>query len=61
MDETTDIGTDSGTPVSEDHGAKHTAYNGTIKWVEIDLGDDPTDTDHLITPEERLRVAIARH
>jgi arylsulfatase len=61
MDETTDIGTDSATPVSEDHSPKHTAYNGTIKWIKIDLGDDPADTDHLITPEERLRVAIARH
>jgi hypothetical protein len=25
-----------------------------------DLGDDAEDADHLITPEERLRVAMAR-
>jgi len=28
--------------------------------VTIDLGDDADDVDHLITPEERLRVAMAR-
>jgi arylsulfatase len=28
--------------------------------VQIDLGDDAEDADHLITAEERLRVAMAR-
>jgi len=28
--------------------------------VQIDLGDDAKDPDHLVTPEERLRVAMAR-
>ena len=27
-------------------------------WVQIDIGDD--DHDHLITPEERFKLAIAR-
>ena len=31
---------------------------GKIHWVQIDLGDD--DHDHLIDPEERLRIAMAR-
>ena len=34
--------------------------NGTINWVQIDLGDDAKDADHYISPEERLRVATAR-
>ena len=28
--------------------------------VQVDLGEDAEDADHLITPEERLRVAMAR-
>jgi arylsulfatase A-like enzyme len=59
-DETTDLGSDSATPVSDDHGPAETEFTGRVKWVEIDLGEDADDADHLITPEERLRVAMAR-
>jgi arylsulfatase len=59
-DETMDVGTDTGTPVSDDYGPGHNTFNGRVKWVQIDLGDDAEDADHLITPEERLRVAMAR-
>ena len=31
---------------------------GTIHWVQLDQGND--DHDHLISPEERLRVAMLR-
>ena len=34
-------------------------FTGKIHcWVQIDLGKD--DHDHLISPEERLRVAMLR-
>lgn len=59
-DETTDIGTDSATPVSDDYGPRESAFNGRVNWVQIDLGEDAQDADHLISPEERLRVAMAR-
>ena len=59
-DETTDLGSDSGTPVSDDHGAAETGFTGRVKWVEIDVGEDAEDVDHLITPEERLQIAMAR-
>ena len=59
-DETTDLGSDSGTPVTDDFGPRDSAFNGKVKWVQIDLGADAEDADHLITPEERLRVAMAR-
>jgi arylsulfatase A-like enzyme len=59
-DETTDLGSDSATPVSDDHGPKETEFTGRVKWVEIDLGDDAEDADHLITADERLKVAMAR-
>jgi arylsulfatase len=59
-DETTDVGADGGTPVSDDYGPKDSAFTGRVRWVQIDLGEDAEDADHLITPEERLRVAMAR-
>jgi hypothetical protein len=31
-----------------------------VNWVQLDVGEDAEDLDHLITPEERLRVAMAR-
>jgi arylsulfatase A-like enzyme len=57
-DETTDIGYESGTPVSPDYTTQDSKFNGKIDWVQIDLGKDVHD--HLISPEERLRVAMAR-
>jgi len=59
-DETTDVGTDSATPVTDDLGPKDVHFNGRVKWVQIDLGEDAEDSDHLISPEERYRIAMAR-
>ena len=33
---------------------------GALELGTVDLGEDAEDADHLITPEERLRVAMAR-
>jgi len=57
-DETTDVGRDTGTPVSADYDLKSSRFNGTVNWVQIDVGKE--DLDHLIKPEERLRVAMER-
>jgi hypothetical protein len=57
-DETTDVGSDSATPVSDDYGPRTSAFSGRVRWVQIDL--DVDDHDHLISPEERLRIAMAR-
>jgi arylsulfatase A-like enzyme len=59
-DETTDIGSDSATPVSDDYGSRDSEFTGQVRWVQIDLGSDAEDADHLIGPEDRLRVAMAR-
>ena len=37
---------------------KLVSFSGAIDWVQIDLGDD--HNDHFVSPEERLRVAMAR-
>jgi hypothetical protein len=54
-DETCDVCYNSGTPVSEDYTSPSSAFNGKVKWVQLDAGLD--DHNHLITAEERLRVA----
>ena len=59
-DETTDIGYESGTTVSPDYTAHTSRFNGKINFVQIDLDKDAQDADHYISPEERLRVAMAR-
>ena len=59
-DETTDVGSDTATPVSDDYGPRRQRFTGRVRWVQIDLDEDAEDADHLITPEERLRVAMAR-
>ena len=57
-DETTDVGRDTGTPVSSDYTRNTSVFNGKVNWVQIDLGKD--DHDHFISPEERLNLAMAR-
>jgi arylsulfatase len=57
-DETCDVGRENGSPVSEDYAVRKNEFSGTIDWVQLDQGID--DQDHLISPEERLRVALAR-
>jgi hypothetical protein len=59
-DETTDVGSDSATPVSDDYGPKDSEFTGRVRWVQIDIDEAAEDVDHMITPEERLRIAMAR-
>ena len=59
-DETCDVGVDTATPVTDDLVAGRTEFTGRVNWVEIALDDASEDADHLISPEERFRVAMAR-
>ena len=59
-DETLDVGSDTGTPVSDDYTSRGSHFTGRIHRVQIDLGDDAHDNDHLITPEERMRIITTR-
>jgi len=36
----------------------HNDFSGEVNWVQIDVGKD--DFDHLISPEERLNLAMMR-
>ncbi len=57
-DEACDVGGDTGSPASPEYGPTGNAFSGDIEWVQIDLGDD--DHDHLITAEDRFKLAMAR-
>ncbi len=57
-DEACDVGADTGSPASPDYGPTGNKFSGQIDWVQIDIGDD--GQDHLIKPEDRLTVAMAR-
>jgi arylsulfatase len=59
-DETTDVGTDGATPVSDDYGPKDSTFTGRVRWVQLDIDEAAEDLDHLITPDERFRIAMAR-
>lgn len=59
-DETLDVGSDTGTPVSEDYDSSGSHFTGRVQRVQIDLGDDASDNDHLISPEERMRIITTR-
>ena len=57
-DEACDVGADTGSPASPDYGASGNKFTGEIKWVQIDIGDD--GHDHLIRPEDRINIAMAK-
>jgi arylsulfatase A-like enzyme len=57
-DETTDVGRETATPVTEDYDRASSVFTGTINWVQIDLGSD--DHDHFIDPEERVHIAMTQ-
>jgi hypothetical protein len=57
-DETCDVEKETGSPVSPDYGVSDNQFGGEVNWVQIDLEKD--DHDHLISPEERFQIAMAR-
>ena len=57
-DEACDVGADTGSPASPDYGASGNKFTGDIKWVQLDIGDD--GHDHLIRPEDRINIAMAK-
>jgi arylsulfatase len=59
-DETCDVGSDTASPVSDDYTAEGSRFTGTVDWVQIDVDAAAENLDHLIAPEDRLRVAMAR-
>ena len=59
-DETTDVGSDTGTSVTDDLVGDETTFSGGSAGSSSTSATTPNDADHLITAEERYRVAMAR-
>jgi arylsulfatase len=59
-DETCDVGSDTASPVSNDYTSEGSRFTGTVDWVQIDIADAAEDLDHLISPEERFKIAMTR-
>ena len=59
-DETADIGSDTASPVTDDYTPESSVFTGKVTWVQLDIDEAAEDLDHLISPEERLRIAMAR-
>jgi arylsulfatase len=57
-DETTEVGSDLGTPVSDEYPGKGNGFTGKVRWVQIDV--DELAEDHLVHAEDRLRIIMAR-
>jgi arylsulfatase len=57
-DEACDVGRSTGSPCSPDYGPKGNAFTGEIAWVQLEVGAD--SQDHLIKPQDRLVVALAK-
>ena len=54
-----DVGEDSGAPVSQDYGSRGNAFNGTVKGVQLAIGDAAESSEHLVSPEDAIRIAMA--
>jgi arylsulfatase len=57
-EETTDVGYESGSFVTTDYPAHNGRFTGKIHSVQLDIGKD--NFNHLIKPEERVRMAMTR-
>jgi len=59
-DDGCDIGQDTGAPVSPEYGARGNEFTGRVKGVQIAVAAAAEEGDHVISPEEAVRVAMAR-
>ena len=59
-DDGLDVGMDTGAPVSPDYGSHGNAFNGKVKAVQLAIEDAAVSEDHLVRPEDAVRMAMAR-
>jgi arylsulfatase len=59
-DDGCDVGGDTGSPVSEDYGPRGNAFSGRVKGVQIAIAEAAENADHLVSPEDAVRIAMAR-
>jgi hypothetical protein len=59
-DDGCDVGVDTAAPVSPDYGSRGNEFSGRVKGVQLAIAKDAESVDHLISPEEAIRIAMAR-
>jgi arylsulfatase len=59
-DDGCDVGEDTGSPVSQDYGPRGNAFTGRVKGVQIAINAAAENADHLVSPAEAVRIAMAR-
>jgi arylsulfatase A-like enzyme len=59
-DDGCDVGVDNGAPVSPDYGAHGNEFTGKVKGVQLAIAKDAESLDHLVSPEDAMRIAMAR-
>jgi arylsulfatase len=59
-DDGCDVGEDTGAPVSPDYGPLVNRFNGRVKGVQLAIADAAENSDHLVKPEDAIRIAMAR-
>jgi arylsulfatase len=59
-DDGCDVGQDTGAPVSQDYGPRGNAFTGKVKGVQITIAEAAESADHRVSPEEAVRIAMAR-
>jgi arylsulfatase len=59
-DDGCDVGEDSVAPVSPDYGSRGNAFNGSVKGVQLAIADAAENSHHLVSPEDAIRIAMAR-
>jgi len=53
-----DVGRDAIAQVTDEYAAHDNGFTGTIKWVQLEAGED--SHDHLIPAENFVRMAMAK-
>jgi arylsulfatase len=59
-DDGCDVGVDTGAPVSPEYQALDNAFNGTVKGVLLQISTDGENGNHLVKPDDAIRIAMAR-
>jgi arylsulfatase len=59
-DDGCDVGCDTGSPVSPEYGARGNEFTGRIKGVQLAIAEGAVSLDHLVSPEDAVRIAMSR-
>jgi arylsulfatase A-like enzyme len=59
-DDGCDVGVDTGAPVSSDYGSRGNEFTGKVRGVQLAIAEDAVSVDHMVSPEDAMRIAMAR-